>query len=307
MEKMTSQDWKDFGLLNLRGCLIVALIVLGIFVIPTIPILLSEAQHRKTYPDAATFNEKAAPEYAKTIGDALNKYYATHGEYPWQIYGGASDMWPTKGPKCVDPLQYENIIGNYPRVFIPNGVFQGQMHSVNLVSAPRDGLLQNISAETKYDETGLNEADKAPMRELRARRKKFRETVSVIMAAGGVKPSPAQIAENEGNPGPVVSILLPSIEKDMRELFGIQDSTSGVALAGNFGYVRGERMGGDKRTAFLWIYGRPDSSATDTLTGLDVLNAETGELKPDGIPDGVVLKLELRGGQVVNITKADSM
>ncbi len=70
-------------------------------------------------------------------------------------------------------------------------------------------------------------------------------------------------------------------------------------------------MSADKKTAFLWIYGRPSSPIndlrTEVLGGLDVLNAETGDLKPDGIPDGVALKLELREGQVVNITKAESM
>ncbi len=101
------------------GCLLTGVVIVAIAIAQIIIFKIDEANHRKIHPNAATFNEKAAPEYAKTISDALNTYYSKHGEYPWQIYGGASNMWPTKGPKCVDPLQHENIIGNYPRVLLP--------------------------------------------------------------------------------------------------------------------------------------------------------------------------------------------
>jgi hypothetical protein len=81
---------------------------------------------------------------------------------------------------------------------------------------------------------------------------------------------------------------------------------------GHFGYARGDSVGGDKDTAVFWMYGE-DTAADDNLStyehpepfGLDILNAETGELVPDGIPDGVVLFCKLQNGEVAEITRAE--
>ena len=307
MEKMTSKDWKDFCLLNLRGCLIVAVILLGIFLYPLIFIWKDDAAHRKIHPNAATINNKLAPEYAQTIGDALNKYFADHKEYPWQIYGNASGKFPTDKIEYADPLQYGMYIGAYPRTFSFNGIFLYH-YSCNLVSAPHDSVVKRFTAVSKPDVTFMTEDGIVSANAMHARRQKFRESVTVLLAAGGIRPSPERLSENQGNPGPVASIVLPAIKKDMAELFSMPDISSASALSGNFGYVRGERMGADKNTAFLWIYGMPtDRNAWNVLTGLDVINAETGELKPDGLADDVAILLELRDGKVVKTTRAQDM
>jgi len=64
-------------------------------------------------------------------------------------------------------------------------------------------------------------------------------------------------------------------------------------------------MRSDEQSAFLWMYGKLHS--TDEHVGLDVLNAETGELVPDSIPDGICILYELRDGGVVKITRAEDM
>jgi len=103
-----------------------------------------------------------------------------------------------------------------------------------------------------------------------------------------------------------------------------------------FGYQRGEWLGKGKTEAWLWFYGNnawyeennrelregdiigPLAQETflfcekpvqgeKPLQGLDLLNAETGELVPDGIPDGICILYELRDGEVVKVTRAEDM
>ena len=61
--------------------------------------------------------------------------------------------------------------------------------------------------------------------------------------------------------------------------------------------------------------GLPDTLFTDYYNpfvihearGLDLLNAETGELVPDGIPDGICLLYKLRDGEVVEVMRAEEI
>lgn len=95
-----------------------------------------------------------------------------------------------------------------------------------------------------------------------------------------------------------------------------------------FGYARGDDFGGSPQQAWLWFYvkaedalRRPSLEERETararsevegrepveyyqeVTGLDILNAATGEVRPDGIPDGVLLVYELSGGKVENVRR----
>ena len=105
-----------------------------------------------------------------------------------------------------------------------------------------------------------------------------------------------------------------------------------------FGYQRGEWFGADDGEAWIWFYGSnlwpvnypgvgdmPDYSeisadqmearAQNLLStefacypgpplGLDLLNAQTGELKPDGVPDGICLLCKLSHGKLVEVVDA---
>lgn len=314
----------------LRGCLYMLVVFVAAVLIQFIIIERNEVEHRKEHPNAAKINNEIAPEYAKNISDALNRYFADHKEYPWQIYGGKPGNWPPPGKeKSIDPLLAGGYLaGGYPRHYHHNGISTG-LAIINLVSAPHDAVMENITSRYPTEpikpskETGHNpESIKREMeryenymveyRERLARYKKFRASVSVLFAAGGIKPSSDWLKEYVGNPGPEPCIVLPGIQEEMIYLYMLSPNyPPALALSCNFGYVRGERMGADKKTAFLWIYGRPSSPVndirTEVLGGLDVLNAETGELKPDGIPDGVVLLYELRDGKVVKTTRAEEM
>jgi hypothetical protein len=101
-----------------------------------------------------------------------------------------------------------------------------------------------------------------------------------------------------------------------------------------FGYQRGEWFGADKSEAWIWFYGSnlypnypfgedsqdpfempPEAKAEELLLevmawypgpplGLDLLNAQTGELTPDGIPDGICLLCKLSHGKLVEVIDA---
>jgi hypothetical protein len=101
-----------------------------------------------------------------------------------------------------------------------------------------------------------------------------------------------------------------------------------------FGYQRGEWIGSTREHAWLWYYGSNEwydlhegvptgnellyefasEEARETfwfagssrhegtpVEGMDLLNAETGELEPDGIPDGICFLFELKDGEIARI------
>jgi hypothetical protein len=73
----------------------------------------------------------------------------------------------------------------------------------------------------------------------------------------------------------------------------------------SFGYARGEWLGLTPQQAWLWFYYPREQSLLkhaggvirQATRGLDLLNGATGELIPDGIPDGVLLLYKLDAGQ----------
>ncbi len=64
-------------------------------------------------------------------------------------------------------------------------------------------------------------------------------------------------------------------------------------------------MGENKTTAFLGIYGKHQHLGP--LYWLDILNAETGQLTPDGILDGIVPLYKLKDGKVVEKVSAKDL
>ncbi|MCB1216885.1 PQQ-binding-like beta-propeller repeat protein [bacterium] len=96
-----------------------------------------------------------------------------------------------------------------------------------------------------------------------------------------------------------------------------------------FGYQRGDWMGSDADEAWLWFYGsniwpennnpipeeRSDYRESEYYDlffstwiyadrGLDLLNPLTGELEPDGKPDGICLLYHLKNGKVEEVLRA---
>ncbi|MCD6283461.1 hypothetical protein J7J84_07705 [bacterium] len=122
-----------------------------------------------------------------------------------------------------------------------------------------------------------------------------------LLAAGGV----TRRAGRDGQA--LIYTVMPEKLDKLLSVDGSQFEPYHNFFQGNFGYVRGEHMGGDEKSAFLWMYGMRDPLAPGRHRGLDVLNAETGELVPDGIPDGICILYELRDGEVVNVTRAEDM
>jgi len=82
-----------------------------------------------------------------------------------------------------------------------------------------------------------------------------------------------------------------------------------------FGYQRGEWLGGNPREAWLWFYGFSQVESDEIrgksmpgyAKGLDLISYATGELKPDGIPDGICLLYKLKDGAVVEVVRAEEI
>jgi len=267
--------------------------------------------------ESAIYERFIAKNNARIISNALNRYFADKGEYPEFLLGGRRHALP----EWADPLLEGGYLKHYPRKPGCDASRTGIYHDprrggiVNLVSAPHDPFVEWVfsNSELMAEESGKLQA----LKELKA-------TLPVILVAGGV--------EREVN-GSLYSAIPSTVEKQAKNVLFVSfpDTVNEVvwdvltlALAGedpegiqgNFGYVRGERMGGDEKSAFLWMYGMlpektyhpdPDDPGPTGHVGLDVLNAETGELVPDGIPDGICILYELRDGEVVNITRAEDM
>jgi len=271
-------------------------------------------------PDPETYNKQISPKHARIILDALNRYYEGKGVYPDYILGG-EERW-SEWELSPDPLLKDDYIKAYPTRFISgrgrvvsgfNGDPRGGAHRIkNLVSSPNDGLVQYILdtrrplspyrsplKESSSEEGKEGFAASKTLYQEQMKAWKYVMERGVLLAAGGVR--------NE-YPDLDLSIsysAIPSdIQQHLKEWGSVQEVINGIE--GDFGYVRGEHMESDEKSAYLWMYGMLPDGRTG-LVGLDILNAETGELKPDGLPDGIVLLYELQDGEVVNITLAEDM
>lgn len=277
-------------------------------------------------PTPEQYNQRIAPKQAATLAHALNAYFGDHHEYPPQILGGVALHLKLGSDYVLDPLLEGHYLRKYPAVksYTRNqvAILDPRKTGIkNLVSAPYDPVVEWIVREHKppepakpilwnddeeYQQQRTEDYVEA-MEQYRERLESWeelKEEVAVILVAGGI--------DSGGHTGSLYSVVPPAIEQRLnsvldpvtRQYGRLQLRPQGIPV--NFGYVRGERMGKDKMSAFLWIYGMPPENYYGHV-GLDLLNAETGELVPDGIPDAVLLLYELRDGEVVGVTRAEDM
>jgi len=97
----------------------------------------------------------------------------------------------------------------------------------------------------------------------------------------------------------------------------LHDGRGSESMLGHFGYQRGDYFGLDEKSCWLWFYGvrspvlgrevKYPGSNTPTnamvLYGLDIVDTANGQIRPDGIADGIVLVYKLREGKVIEVVK----
>jgi hypothetical protein len=250
----------------------------------------------------STYRKKIAPKHAKRITTALNKYYVKYGYYPAYLFGGSKNEgelsftgveWPYD-----DPLIRAGLLKKYPHYPF------GNYHKI-VREDPRSILyIRNVLVTSKsplFEYFIVQYESKIADPRLTSEKKQLEDTVAYLKK-GSPFLVPGGSADNDKN-GAGYEMMPLELRRISDELLSLPTLPSG-----NFGYVRGEEMVGlalGDKSAFLWLYADPYPHGAHL--GLDVVNADTGEIKPDGIPDGIVLLYELREGKVVKTTRAEDM
>ncbi|MCD6283464.1 hypothetical protein J7J84_07720 [bacterium] len=265
------------------------------------------------YMSAKEYNNRIAPRHGKMLCAALNKYYEKYRAYPAYLLGG-SNKWRKfhevhADSPSPDPLLREGIIRRYPKNdllgrIVPSG-FDPRFDRYskytihNLVSTPNDIVVRHyitvMSEWIKYYEE-------------RSTEDRYRENLEKavgLLESGGRMQTAGGIRNRENVSEEKVGYSITPEELGNLLVHDARFCPAPHILQGNFGYARGEHIKGDQTSAFLWMYGKLRDQ--EHHFGLDVLNAETGELVPDGIPDGICILYELRDGEVVNVTLAEDM
>lgn len=302
---------------------------------------------------------------AGIIADALQAYFADHGEYPAYLFGGGAiiaksftDSSPENVTPNPDPLISGGYLDEYPRVWYlgswprnsgDDGTSdpRGWDHWNCMFSTPGDLLVFSrqciylteqylfLFNDDAYSEQHANLSgdlgDRVPLDQRRH------------FALGGLP--------KYGNR---VFSAWPSGEVDPGE--DMECLTGDLSC---FGYQRGEWLGLDEQECWLWFYGnrkayeeystapatrdgvkrllagysagiqefieqhsdepvnefglphslfaRYNPFVINEPSGLDLINAKTGELAPDGIPDGICLLYKLKDGEVVEVVPAEGI
>jgi hypothetical protein len=266
-----------------------------------------------TGPSPKEYNERVAPQHCEALSTALNVYFGRYGAYPPELYGGPK-RWKDRNNRRVttpspDPFLREGIIRSYPRNdllrnttpsgFDPRFDPYSKYTIHNLVSSPNDIVVQHYMAVlTEWIDHYKERATEDQYRECLENAVSFLRNGGRMQAAGGIRG-----ASDSGEEGLGYSITPLRLSRLLWH--DVRFCSAPRIMEGNFGYTRGEHVGNSETNALLWIYGSlPDR---EQHFGLDLLNAETGELKPDGIPDGICILYELKDGEVVNVTLAEDM
>jgi hypothetical protein len=260
------------------------------------------------------------PEYALELVSALNEYYSQKGEYPPYLLGGLAEIYQLK-----DPLIESHILQSYPEVQKHRGTGIKMAPIQNIVSSPDDPYVvylrdkyrdkaltvaKRLEAQGKADEwSGFIEgADLVSKVERAMSNKRF-------LCGGGSSPNALQAGGEQS--------AIPFTYQYVDSIFGVIElaeenpnlmfsSLSNFPVDSEFGYQRGEYVGGDKHGCWLWFYsdrpvltnnlGEPDKPDM-WIVGLDLVDAEDGLIKPDGSPDGIVLLYKLKDGKVTEVVK----
>ena len=288
-------------------------------------------------PRPEAYNTRVAAKLGSLLCDALNEYSEDRGVYPDCVLGGSREWF--EDVQSPDPLLKYGYVKDYPRRYVlpKHVIYTGPRpyvslrsatysgispdprgsgsHMKNLVSTLSDGFMEYLrytfaSPRILFGVQPPNESSEVAADEFLIKRElqqlseslKVWESLkgrAVFLAAGGVPPV------DKGLYGLSYYSVVPDKLEDRLSSWSSVTRELQDTIGGNFGYVRGEYMGAGEKAAFLWMYGVPTQS--DRHQGLDVLNAETGELKPDGIPDGICILYELKNGEVVNVARAEDM
>jgi hypothetical protein len=284
---------------NQRGRSVVSAALLGaLFALLGVACLLS--------PPERNLADRA--QVGGVITSALDAYYAEHGEYPPFLLGDTAppfDLIPgllfchtadgqLYTPRITalygpDPLLDGGYLKHYPRVSPQprdpeaRSICEGdRLHGVRWqcsVFTPLGGQPAERGV-TLYDFQGNDVT-----REYATQR---------LFALGGVAHSMPD--------GTVLQ------DYGVSDLLGVNVRYGDLA---SFGYARGEWLGRTSRQAGLWFYYPREESMLkydvgalrQATRGLDLLTGATGELAPDGIPDGVVLLYKLDAGRVAEVTR----
>jgi hypothetical protein len=293
---------------------------------------------------------------AETIVPALNDYYRDHAEYPPYLFGGPSLIRRTfehteKSAGQMpnpDPLLAGGYIDEYPAVWCDT-----MWHLVNLrytatdprghshwkcmfstpddlpILSPESRMVVNGGFEQHGDNaTGVN----ANCLALELDRYGGR------YYAFGIEMAEPDFAQISIWPPGQAAYANGDVENTMEYIRGDMPY---------FGYQRGEWLGDDADSCWLWLYGYTswadkcrnlpsnikqarkllldeEFAATHSPTfgpiphfcwdtfelepkGLDLLDAGCGLLKPDGIPDYICLLYKLRDGEIVEVVRAEDL
>jgi len=261
-----------------------------------------------------------APRNAREVARALNAYYSDHQEYPAYLLGGVTRevaSWTPLKP-MPDPLIGGGYLGKYPILSYRNdwtcgalsadirlprrkiNVFVEPPRMVNQCSAPDDPLVELYRAA--FDEVYsylIGMSEEVILDKVRALREEKR-----YLVAGGLPESFRPWQRVGGH----YTVVIPEVDEAFSGTW-LPAGNSFYAMYRNFGYQRGdfiESIDGTAREAWLWMYGAYRPRTTDNL-GLDLVNPMSGEINPDGIPDGIIVLYELRDGEVTKITRAEDM
>jgi hypothetical protein len=300
-----------------RGDLIAAGAALVIVVVACLAAWLILNAGNWTRPMPSPPPPPPEPEYALELVNAVNRYYADHGEYPPYLLGGWSGELGLE-----DPLIAAGLLKEYP---YPPELGKGyeeapQERIRNVVSSPNDPvekLIRERQLPFALSMAKLYEAGQYPIG-------KAGRTDPPSFSSGLV----AEIATCKrllcagGDPsgGPLVWI---DNAYKVVSFTGVAGSGAKGFAVGNilvndqFGYQRGdsiEAIEGTPHEVWLWFYvdSAFDSAIMDYWIaadipfrniGLDLVDREKGLIQPDGLPDGIVLLYKLKDGKVVEVVK----
>ncbi len=263
------------------------------------------------------------PECVLELVDAVNEYYEKEGEYPPYLLGGLAEDWGlvlVGDYQLKDPLIESGILSGYPEVQKWRDRQRLIAPIQNIVSSPNDPLV--VYLRDKYTGEALTEARRLEAEGQVGNLSPFPEGTDLAFEihralsyerflCGGGGCSIHMRAGSERVVHYRTSEFVDGISQVIQLAKGWL-SVMFFTIDSEFGYQRGEYVGEDKRSCWLWFYadepvltnylGEPDKPDM-WIVGLDLVDADDGLIQPDGIPDGIVLLYKLKEGKVVEVVK----